>query len=161
MACGTPPQCGLTSGAMSPPRIQTCKTLGHRSRARELNQLATRPALGSLMILSSLVPYSLTEMCLGAYFDLAFVVYFVLPASWTHVFHQFRKILSHCTFKYFVLIYTLYSLFLGFQLYNTSVILTLFYMTPNLFFILSVSLSLCNILSNFSLFSGYLFLLDA
>ena len=41
VGCGTSPQHGLTSGAMSAPRIQT---LGHRSRARELNHLATEPA---------------------------------------------------------------------------------------------------------------------
>ena len=41
VACGMPPQCGLTSGAMSTPRIRTGKTLGHRSRAHELNHLVT------------------------------------------------------------------------------------------------------------------------
>src|SRR3712207_7658960 len=37
---GTPPQCGLISSAMSASRIRTNKTLGHRSRARELNHSA-------------------------------------------------------------------------------------------------------------------------
>ena len=32
MACGTPPQHGLTSSAMSAPRIRTSKTLGHSRR---------------------------------------------------------------------------------------------------------------------------------
>ena len=44
VACGTPPQCGLTSSAMSAPRIQTCKTLGCHSGAQELNHLAMGPA---------------------------------------------------------------------------------------------------------------------
>ena len=38
VGCGTPPQRGLTSGAMSAPRI---RTLGRRSRAWELNHSAT------------------------------------------------------------------------------------------------------------------------
>ena len=44
MLCGTPLQHGLMSGAMSAPRIQTGKTLGRRSRERELNHLATGQA---------------------------------------------------------------------------------------------------------------------
>ena len=35
--CGMPPQLGLMSGAMSAPRIRTRETLGHWSRACELN----------------------------------------------------------------------------------------------------------------------------
>ena len=42
--CGTPPQCGLMSGAMSAPRIQIGETLGHRSETGELNHSATGPA---------------------------------------------------------------------------------------------------------------------
>src|SRR3712207_6340465 len=42
--CGTLPQHGLMSGAMSVPRIQTSETLGHRSGAHELNHPATGPA---------------------------------------------------------------------------------------------------------------------
>ena len=37
-------QHGLTSGAMSAPRIRTGETLGRRSGARELNHSATGPA---------------------------------------------------------------------------------------------------------------------
>uniref|UniRef100_A0A9L0JLB2 Prostaglandin E synthase 3 n=1 Tax=Equus asinus TaxID=9793 RepID=A0A9L0JLB2_EQUAS len=44
VACETLPQHGLTSGAMSAPRIQTGETLGRCSRARELNHSATGPA---------------------------------------------------------------------------------------------------------------------
>ena len=44
MLCGTPPQCGLMSGAMSTPRIRTCETLGCGSGARELNHSAMGPA---------------------------------------------------------------------------------------------------------------------
>ena len=44
VACGTSPQHGLMSGAMSMPRIPTGEILGHRSRARELNHSATGPA---------------------------------------------------------------------------------------------------------------------
>ena len=41
VGCGPPLQRGLTSGAMSAPRI---RTLGRRSGARELNHSATEPA---------------------------------------------------------------------------------------------------------------------
>ena len=44
VACGMPPHHGLMSSAMSAPRIQTGETLGHRSRAHELNHSATGPA---------------------------------------------------------------------------------------------------------------------
>ena len=44
MACGKPPHRGLTSGALSTPRIRTGKTLGHCSGSGELNHLATGPA---------------------------------------------------------------------------------------------------------------------
>ena len=43
VGCGTLPQRGLTSSAMSAPRIQT---LGRRSGARELNHSAMEPAPG-------------------------------------------------------------------------------------------------------------------
>ena len=39
-----PPQHGPMSGGMSAPRIQSSETLGRRSRAHELNHLATGPA---------------------------------------------------------------------------------------------------------------------
>ena len=42
------PQRGLMSGAMSVPRIRTGETLRRRSGVRELNHLATGPALGIL-----------------------------------------------------------------------------------------------------------------
>ena len=45
MACGTLPQHGLMSGAMSSPRIQTGETPGRQSRVRELNHSAMGPAL--------------------------------------------------------------------------------------------------------------------
>ena len=41
VACGTLPQHGLRSGAMSASRIQTSETLGLRSGVRELNHSAT------------------------------------------------------------------------------------------------------------------------
>ncbi|XP_070341621.1 D-aminoacyl-tRNA deacylase 1 isoform X1 [Equus asinus] len=50
VACGTLPQRGLTSSAVSTPRtptaprIPTCETLGRRSGAHELNHSATGPA---------------------------------------------------------------------------------------------------------------------
>ena len=44
VACGMPPEHGLTSSAMSTPRIQTGETLGRRSRVRKLNHLAAGPA---------------------------------------------------------------------------------------------------------------------
>ena len=44
MAYGVPPQHGLMSGAMSPPRIRTGETLGCRSGAHELNHSAMGPA---------------------------------------------------------------------------------------------------------------------
>ena len=43
MACGTPPQRGLTSGAMSAPRIQTGETLATTVEC-QLHHLATGPA---------------------------------------------------------------------------------------------------------------------
>ena len=45
MACGTLPQHGLMSGAMSTPRIRTGETPGHQGRACKLNHSATRMAL--------------------------------------------------------------------------------------------------------------------
>ena len=42
--CGMPPQHGLMSGARSSPRMPISETLGHRSRAHELNHSATEPA---------------------------------------------------------------------------------------------------------------------
>ena len=44
VACGTPPQHGLISSAMSTPRIWTSETLGSWSGARELNHSAMGPA---------------------------------------------------------------------------------------------------------------------
>ena len=41
--CGTLPQCGLTSCAMSAPRIRTSKTLDHQNKARKLNHSAMGP----------------------------------------------------------------------------------------------------------------------
>ena len=41
VGCGTPPHCGLTSSAVSAPRI---RTLGRRSTAHKLNHSATEPA---------------------------------------------------------------------------------------------------------------------
>ena len=43
-----PPQHGLMSGAMSPPRIQTRETLGHQSGAHKLNHSTTGPAVFSI-----------------------------------------------------------------------------------------------------------------
>ena len=43
VACGTPPQHGLMTGAWSTPRILIGKTLGPPSRAREANHWATGP----------------------------------------------------------------------------------------------------------------------
>ena len=43
---GTQPQHGLTSGAMSAPRIQTGETLERLSGAREFNHWAMGPARG-------------------------------------------------------------------------------------------------------------------
>ena len=40
VACRMPPQHGLMSGAMSAPRIRTCKALGHRFGAHKLNHSA-------------------------------------------------------------------------------------------------------------------------
>ena len=40
VACGTPPQHGLMSGAMSTPRIQTSEPQGHPSAVRKLNHSA-------------------------------------------------------------------------------------------------------------------------
>ena len=45
VACGTPPQHGLMSGAMSAPRIRTGETLGRCSGACKLNHWAMGPAL--------------------------------------------------------------------------------------------------------------------
>ena len=48
-----PPQCGLTSGAMSTPRIRTSETMGCWSRARELKHLASGPAPNYLIFKSA------------------------------------------------------------------------------------------------------------
>ena len=52
-----PPQYDLMSGAMSTPRIQTSETLGHRSRAQELNHSTTGLA-PIIFSLSHLLPRS-------------------------------------------------------------------------------------------------------
>ena len=58
MGCGTPSQCGLTSSAMSAPRIQT---LGRRSGARELNH---RPQSRPLFTTFKYLDIQCTGLCL-------------------------------------------------------------------------------------------------
>ena len=55
VACGTPPQHGLTSSAMSTPRIRTGETLDWRGGARKLNHLVTGPAPSKCFL--SFYPY--------------------------------------------------------------------------------------------------------
>ena len=71
VACGTPPECGLISGAMLVPRIRTGETLGHRI---EHANLTTRPPgrppiealsmneIRSKMHLSSQIKFSLNKL---------------------------------------------------------------------------------------------------
>ena len=56
VAPGMLPQHGLMNGAVSVPRIQTSKTLGHGSRVHELNHSAMGPApIWCLFLLSEVV----------------------------------------------------------------------------------------------------------
>ena len=77
------PQHGLTTGAMSVPRIWTGETLGCRSRVHELNHSATGPAPRHCVKVSLFYPYNLSVIWLGLEFLLGN--------------HFSSKFWSHCT----------------------------------------------------------------
>ena len=54
VACEMPPQHGLTSSAMSMPRIRTGETLGRQIGAHKLNHMAMGPAPPSFLRLNNM-----------------------------------------------------------------------------------------------------------